>query len=550
MPYVRLETFILLPIALETADRMPIRNAGALESQFTQYGWEKLDGHTADAITCQAMGLATSPLPEEKDEFLRRLYYQASNYFHPFVHNFWYDGNLVRHYRRRDVDALEVQIKEGDQILAFAAVCDLYHFVPDIAVMALHLKSEQLLELSAAQHVLNRIRRLFPPFLLGDSDKPFCPHFPNIVRLSKEGKSIGQAETKDFQPYIHNGCQPEARCKTDEDIWAPHWRHLLHPLNAEDAGRPRFRARQLGDDRCALTSLISVTDKPAETTLPKWIGRGNTIRLCFADAPGSDELPYSQRYLQSFEETFCYDRFWYQSESESRDAPSLIMNSGYAFTWLGDGNDKWYFADEKCGAPAIFRAIYTPMAIIAHFQKAALLTASRRLAELTSYDKTGVPGPLDEAAFSKLDAQFIAFTQTYWFDEVSPQEQGIELFDMWRRKLRLQPMYDEVRQEIRDIFNAINASHSLKLNKYAAIFAVTSIILAFASYLATFASIADPKQSAFIKMVLDPSLPALLDDPGIQILVRAIVWSLSLMFIAIGIRRVLRFILRQFSCIP
>jgi hypothetical protein len=88
------------------------------------------------------------------------------------------------------------------------------------------------------------------------------------------------------------------------------------------------------------------------------------------------------------------------------------------------------------------------MAIIAHLQKASLLVTARKLADLTPYKNDGALSPLDPESFDQIKRHFMAFTQTYWFEEITPQEQGIELYDMFKTSpalaspLRSQPAGD------------------------------------------------------------------------------------------------------------
>jgi hypothetical protein len=79
-----------------------------------------------------------------------------------------------------------------------------------------------------------------------------------------------------------------------------------------------------------------------------------------------------------------------------------------------------------------------------------------RLSVLSKRDsKTGkLESYESEASVKRIQSfyeHFVEFTHVYWFDEVSPQEQGLELFAMWQTHLRSKELYDEVRQEIRDL---------------------------------------------------------------------------------------------------
>ena len=126
------------------------------------------------------------------------------------------------------------------------------------------------------------------------------------------------------------------------------------------------------------------------------------------------------------------------------------------------------------------------MAIIAHFQKAVLLVTASKLTDLSVYDNQGKPNNFDAEKFQKIKQHFIAFTQTYWFAEITPQEQGIELFEMWRSELKLQAMYDETRQQVHDIVEFINTSEAIKLNKIILFVTTCGILLAIAGLGAAF----------------------------------------------------------------
>ena len=502
MPKARLETFIIVPFEIGRADRQDWK-VGDLQATLCSAGWKRLAGHEPDRISAHGLD----------EEALKDIRYQAYNYFHPFVRRFWFDQGLVQRFRRSDVEALECTI--GDRTIVLDAVCDLLYFTPDIAVLVLHLRSRDVLEFQAVQNCLDRLRRIYPPYLDKRHDKYPGGHFPNSVELWHGPKK--RDAVPGFDSSQLNGLRSEAAeleetagdVSSHTHLWAEHWQQLLKPING--AGSVFF-ARQLGDDRAALASMITLENQSDDPPLHMLIDRGNLIRLCFADEAGSDILSYSKSYLRNFEERFCYDRFWYVDD-ESTELSSRIMNCGYAFTWLGDSRDKIFFGNHLNGAPVSYRHIYVPMAIIAHFQKAALLVTTRRLADLSPY-KDRKPSTLDAKKFQALKAGFIAFTQTYWFEEVTPQEQGIELFEMWRTRLRLQSSYDEMRQELQDIVQFVDSrenqnqtSEAHRLNILVVIVAIFGLAIAVAGLASsilgmnTFDMVKPPIQVEFVACI-------------------------------------------------
>lgn len=259
---------------------------------------------------------------------------------------------------------------------------------------------------------------------------------------------------------------------------------------------------------------------------PVAISRGDWMRLCFADPPGTDRLPYAERFMKNFERDFCYDRFWYRVYDkpcdlpDSGDAASRILNCGYAFSYVGSAKDG-YFMNEKNGTRPTFENIYVEMGLIAHFQKAALLSFSERLTDMVErveapVEKKGIKQraidlchwlgyprstqvKIKDQAIKMPDAKdvqkfyddFVEFTQVFWFDEISPQEQGREIFQKWREKLRIEELYCDVRQQLQDLveyvelLNARKLSHaSLRLNSIVFIFAVFSLAISILTLIA------------------------------------------------------------------
>jgi len=215
------------------------------------------------------------------------------------------------------------------------------------------------------------------------------------------------------------------------------------------------------------------------------------MRLCFADERGASRLPYSKAFTKDFEQDYCYDRFWFAGPGhDSNWDPSRILNCGYAFCFAGSASKnrgeerKGFFTNADYGARAHFRNIYVDMGLIAHFQKTALLSASEKLTLMVSREGGEIKLP-DQSEVRGFYDHFIEFTQVYWFDEIAPQEQGREMFHMWRKNLRVQELYDEVRQELKDLVDYVelrSSSEQMKasatLNQRVSFYAVASIFVA------------------------------------------------------------------------
>ena len=481
-------------------------------------------------------------LPKSDDDaYEKARKYQARAYFHPFVQRFLYDENrLMRYRRKKKCDGklqLHVQLILGDygheyiqELTLTIESCEISLFMPNIGIFMIKINHDKSIPLNIAQKILDELRRVYPPYFNERKEVNFVKttglkiiepdnltawqktngkmslwqsgHCPISVKLIKDN-NICNAENKfySFNEEYQLSELIEKNAKYFENSsnqglvhpWAAHWSELLKPFSTDNNGQGLV-IKQFGDDRAATISYLAVDEL-------KSINRGNWVRLCFSDEPGNDRLPYSATFLQNFEAQYCYDRYWYKGATiDGTDWPSRILNCGYSFSYIGS-NQCSFFTSDKNGALATFNYIYTDMGMIAHFQRAALLSFSQRLSELLKRDKKNgkIKFP-DNDEVQKMYREFIEFTQNYWFDEISPQEQGQQLFLMWRKHLRIQELYDEVRQELKDLVeyielqetkNAEIASSNLNINVF--IFGLFGLVVAFISAIAGVFGINDLK---------------------------------------------------------
>ena len=227
---------------------------------------------------------------------------------------------------------------------------------------------------------------------------------------------------------------------------AAHWEYMLQPMvphHSDKKGAMRFR--QLEYYRMPFMAYLAV-DRPEELT------RADRVRLALGTEPGaSDELPFSEQYLARFENDHCYDRH-HGIRVDRSWAGARFMSSGHALVVTGPAENK-FFTDALHGGLGMFRHQHFLLFLIAHFHKAALLMFSDRLAGAVG--RLDVGNPQAMLAFRKETRQvhevFLRFTHRYWFHEVSNNEQARDLFDLCRRHLGLDRLYQDVRQEGRDM---------------------------------------------------------------------------------------------------
>lgn len=435
---------------------------------------------------------AVSKTDDEQTKFFQQ--YQKHAYFHPFVRRFLLDTNRVRLFARDDVESVTVDLTDSKDnplnIELLVSRCELVLFQPNIAIFLLQVipKDDEALALDTIQKLQDTFRRLYPPYYFYKNNSKLWTggHCPNDVTIKFNNQDTVSSkiyqlnDTNCFRSeYINNFNNLSEDHNSPLFQWANHWQALLNPFTFQTNDNEKIRVQHLGDDRAPILSWIALDDI-------KQVSHGDWIRLCFADEPGSSRLPYAGAFMQDFEKNHCYDRYWYQ-DNENTMSPSRILNCGYAFSYVGSVHDG-FFTNTADGAHFTFNNLYIDMGIIAHFQNSALLTMSNELSGLVHRDSSSgaITFPKREEVLGFYD-KFVEFTQNYWFDEISPQQQGVELFDMWRKHLNTQKLYDEIHQELKDLVDYSELRATEELNDILTFLTVAGIIFAIVSlYIAVY----------------------------------------------------------------
>jgi hypothetical protein len=183
---------------------------------------------------------------------------------------------------------------------------------------------------------------------------------------------------------------------------------------------------------------------------PRALSRNDFIRLGLVVGRGEAEaLPFSDLHVADFEARYCYDRFW----CDVGTAPNTrYLCSGHSLVVVGDARSP-FFLNAEIGVLAQFRHQHFLLFLIAHFQKAALLMFSDRMAE--SLKRLEIGDAESVKRFKRAIRQnfeiFLRFTQRYWFHEISDQAQAKSLFHLCANHLGLDPLYAEVKEGIHDM---------------------------------------------------------------------------------------------------
>lgn len=433
------------------------------------------------------------------------------------------DGTALVRFRNSDVVAVEV---EWDRVLDWSESpprrlahhrlrlsverCDLLLLREGLAFLVLEVArpegGEDEMTVADVQDLVDRFRRAFPPYFetkAGDvydripGDRAPLPagraaRVPSGVRwITRNGAACDTHVPTGLAHDI------EALIRTRNPVVAPHWVDLVplpltgqkagasvpSPLNADD--RPRWKA--FSDER--MPTMVSVqlpeTWRKAATSgdelwtpraMMRALERGDFIRLCFCDDRGSG-LPYDPIFLANFEQDHCYRRF------ESRG--TLFMATEYSFVHV--------LCSDFTDSLIHMRTMYCDMFLLAHIELVIHLSLSNRISvaigrrDLRQMEASCGGSADAERQFQdeiiKIERSFLDAEQRYRFTGVTNQLQGGELFGMLRRKMRLDDLYGEMREELSTATSFIlsaNADRQADSAGRLNVFAVLGLVLGLA----------------------------------------------------------------------
>ena len=396
------------------------------------------------------------------DDFHERHYNEFVTFL-PYVQRFLYgEGRAapgraeadtespMRVFRRSDVRRALLTLRSGQAPVCVDIVhIDLYFFLDvDLVLLNVEVGADDL-PLATVQELMYRFGRGYPS---GWQDDGQAVHsLADAQWLDGDGRVLARSDARQRELFLAHVARHRA------PRIAAHWAWLLQPLvsdHSDQAGALRFR--QIEYYRMPLMAYLALDD-------PSRLTRADFVRLGLVTGAGADEtdgaLPYAAGHLDDFERRHCYDRFW----SPHGAAPhTRYLGSGHALVVVGSARAR-FFTDPDRGVLAQFRHQHFLLFLIAHFQKAALLSFSDKLVEaLRSLHVEDLASVRRfKRSIRATFAVFLRFTHRYWFHEVAEQAQARALFNLTAGQLGTDPLYAEVKERIGDM-NAYLEADSLR----------------------------------------------------------------------------------------
>lgn len=421
----------LEPLALDGDDG---RHWEIFEAMADSHPWRRIDDEFTEDSTCF----------EER-------HYREFVSFLPYVQRFLYGEGRSRHrlsddppgdspihvFRRRDIARLRLTLRRGQSPIELEVVhVDLYFFHDlDLVQLNVEVRGHDL-ELACARDFLFRFGRAYPS---GWEESGEGLHNAFLAEwLDADGQVLARSDTGRREKYLSYVCEHRSPCVSE------HWAELLQPLvlsHSDAEGALRFRLIEY--QRMPIMAYLAL-DRPRALQREDW------VRLGFATTLHPDEaLPINDPMVVEFERRYCQDRFW----TDGAAGPNTrFLCTGNALSVVGEASSPFFLNGDR-GILAQFRHQYFLVFLIAHLHRAALLVFSEVLVDAVNDLDIRDNGSVRrfKRRIRNHFETFLRFTHRYWFHELSERAHVQAIYRLCSDHLRNDPMYDEVRDEIREM---------------------------------------------------------------------------------------------------
>lgn len=377
--------------------------------------------------------------------------YNEFSYFHPYVQRaiFNKEGNVgVEFLKREDFHTLKLEYYDSNNMQQTMETqvneIDIHLFDNQIGLLTITTEKQHGDRKTGFQTFLryNDIaRRVYPPYL---GEKNTCsPKLESKILPVKISLCKG-SDTKDF---INEDFKPIALEESEDkdivflsniikELLTPFvLKHTYNMPMVEDT----IYYTPFIDDRMFIVSYYSDNAKSAEMrdrccdgyvyeTSDDW------YRFIFVDG----------NYANIENDAMKYDLIRRHTYARWAKSGTLFGMSRYSFVLLCSVNAPSFLKQHM-------KSLYYQISLIVLFQRAMLLKFAEDIDGLTGDYETGRCLKKLKDDSGELHGKFIKFVNKYWFIEVTPQEQGIEIYNQWMELLNLEKLYNELQREISEL---------------------------------------------------------------------------------------------------
>lgn len=394
-----------------------------------------------------------------------------------------------------------IQIKTGGEPLILNLGIDsitLNFYESGVGVLAFHLKNRQTNDYKHILKINEYGRRIYPQFLGGLEDEnkhgtllnsPLWNFLPEKVELLNLGRPI----VCDFQHYATRESVARKPFVLPEHIGA-----LLGPrfiTRFDSAQKGDVEISPVLDDRMfvmcfyrnsGLIERLAKFDQKRQA--PEWQISGDWYRYVFVD--DSKPSVSSRAMMQQLLTQATYDRWygrlaelasdndtWLDDQTVQAQHEGMLFGvSRYSFVVLC--SEQGYI--NKNILEHHFSNLYFQLALLSLVQRASVLSFSAEVAWISDHlPKVGALSTRSIRNIAALYLAYIKFINKIYFREVTPQEQGLELYNKLQEQLCVKSNVEDLEREMGELHQFVETEQQSNISWITYIFLPVSIVLSF-----------------------------------------------------------------------
>lgn len=393
--------------------------------------------------------------------------YNEKNFFYEFVHPVlydnekWKDDPVVLHYERKEAYDHRELIYEID-VIANQSQCyrlnlksiGLNLYSTGTGSLVFYLENHEYSDFDDILRINQYGRRIFPPFL----------SFPNGIITTKQNELANYIAITGLNGSEHRYFEDFSDF-TDKTDWKP--ARFIESLI--DDFSEELEIKPVTDDRMHVLCRYENDELSDIVKQGEWEKTGgfknDWYRFLFVDG-GKDPMCSNEKMKNKLLESHTYQRW--QGEG------ALHGISRYSFVYLTKSNPYDFLKTH-------FRTIYTRMVELSLIQRASILKFSDEVTRLSKLKNENSKNITED--ISGLYKAYIRFVNQIYFREVTAQEQGIELYNLLQKKMKIADQVKDLDNEISELHQYADLLERKEQDRRIAIITVLGAIFLPATFL-------------------------------------------------------------------
>lgn len=287
--------------------------------------------------------------------------------------------------------------------------------------------------------------------------------------------SLGQFVQENFEYYDNLSAIQTSVFKIPNHIQAFLGIEIYSYSDSVSVGQ--IRISPLIDDRMFVICLCydnffinELSEEQAESKDRKYFKSKKWYQFVFVD--GNGLTCHSDSMLENHVRDATYDRWLGNVEN---NMPSRLLFGITRYSFMGLANSVWFTQNI---ISKHFQHQYFRLVLLSLVQRASIINFSLEVARIShqitdrafSYHK-------ERKAIAQLYLRYIKFVNRVFFREVTPQEQGIELYDLLHKQMRLREEVKDLKEEIQELNSYSESLNQGQLTLIAGRFAFPTLFM-------------------------------------------------------------------------